>query len=104
MTSLSKDYGLEKYRRVDVRMINGIMVCTVGDKYLKELDNYLGKNSAEYAFSAKKGEEKAICFIDNQKRIFAILNPDKKEVELAPYVDLKILGGVEKILFSGGRE
>ena len=85
-------------------MGDDILIYTVRDKYLKELDNYLGKNSAEYAFSAKKGGEKAICFIDNQKRIFAILNPDKKEVELAPYVNLKILDGVEKILFSGGRE
>jgi hypothetical protein len=79
------------------------IICSVKTKYLKKLQNYLEKNSAEYDFSTKKDEEKCICFIDNQKRIFAILNKGKKEIELTEDINPEIMDGVEKIIFSGGR-
>ena len=46
----------------------------VDQKYLERMGNYLGKNSSEYAFSPEKGEESNVLFIDNKKRIFAIIN------------------------------
>lgn len=79
------------------------IIYTLKDKNLKKIGNYLGRNSTEYAFSAKKGEEKCICFIDNKKRIFAILNQDKKEVELAEYANPEIINGIEKIIGFGGK-
>jgi len=64
---------------------------------LKEVGNYLEKSSSGYGFPKKKGEEEGVCFIDEEKRIFAILDEEKKEVKLAPYVSLKIIKGVEKL-------
>lgn len=64
---------------------------------LERVGNYLEKNSSKYGFPEKNGEEECICFIDEEKRIFAILDEGKKEVKLAPYASLKIIKGIEKL-------
>lgn len=79
------------------------IIYSIKDNKLKRIENYLGKRSHEYGFSAKKREENSIYFIDNSRKIFAILNPDKKEVELSLDVSQRVIDGIEKIIGFGGR-
>lgn len=73
----------------------------ISEKYSKKVEKYLGKNSNEYCFSSEKGEEGCLCFIDNQKRIFAILNTKKNNLQLANYASSNIKSGIEEILKTG---
>jgi hypothetical protein len=73
----------------------------VDQKYLVKIGDYLQGNSTEYAFSPEKGEEDKIMFVDNKKRIFAILNNASGEIELASHTDSKIRRSVESIAKSG---
>ena len=82
---------------------NKNIIYSLNDNNLKKVEKYLGKNSREYGFSAKQGEEKYICFVDNKKRVFAILKEDKNEVELAEYTPSNIINGMEKIIGFGRR-
>ena len=104
MTSLLIDYGLERYKKVDVKMNEQkITKYSIDGKYSKKIENYLGKNSKEYGFSSEKGEEGCICFLDNQKRIFAILDTKKSNLQLANYTNSSVKSGIEDILKMGGR-
>jgi hypothetical protein len=103
MTSHWTDYGLVRYRKVEDKMAEENIAYSLKDNQVKKVEKYLGNNSKEYGFSAKKGEEKYLCFMDNEKRIFAILKKDKKEVELAPYASSRIINGIEKLIDFGGR-
>ena len=78
-------------------MTEQIIKYFIETKNLEGVGNYLEENSSGYGFPKKKGEEECVCFIDGEKRIFAILDEGKKEVKLAPYVGLKIIKGVEKL-------
>jgi hypothetical protein len=90
---------LERYRRVEDKMNEQkITKYAVENKYSKKVENYLGKNSREYGFSSKKGEEGCLCFSDNQKRIFAILDMNKNNLKLA---SSSIKSGIEEILKMG---
>lgn len=77
------------------------IIYSVKDKELEKIEKYLGKHSYEYSFSAKKGEEKSIYFMDNNKKIFAIINPIEKEVELSSDINEKIINGIEKLINFG---
>jgi len=77
------------------------IIYSLNEEKLMEIGNYLGKNSEEYGFSTKKGEKRWVYFMDNKKRIFAILNQYKKEVKLARDVNPEIINGIEKIIDFG---
>jgi len=79
------------------------IIYSLNEEKLMKIEDYLGENSYEYGFSTKKGEKRWVYFIDNKKRIFAILNQYKKEVKLARNVNPEIINGIEKIIDFGGR-
>lgn len=72
-------------------------------KHFDKVENYLGNNSVEYAFSHEKGDEGELYFIDNQNRIFAILNPKKNNLQLANYASSNVKLGIENILKLGDK-
>lgn len=78
-------------------MSEQIIKFPIETENLEVVGNYLEGNSFGYGFPKKKGEEECVCFIDGEKRIFAILDEGRKEVKLAPYASLKIIKGVEKL-------
>jgi hypothetical protein len=95
---------LEKYKKVEDKMSGQkITKYSVDIKCSKKVEKYLGKNSREYAFSSERGEEEYLCFSDNEKRIFAILDTKNNNLQLANYASSNIKSGIENMLKLGDK-
>jgi len=79
-----------------------IITYLVKPENLKTVGDFLDDNSSEYGFSPKKGEEEYILFIDDKKRIFAIVDEGRNNVKLADYASPMMFKCMERILSSWG--
>lgn len=103
MTNHLIDCGLERYRKVEDKMDKqkNILTYFVDQRYLVKVGDYLQGNSSKYGFSPEKGEENNVIFVDDKKRIFAIVNNSLGEVEFAKHTNPRIIRGIEGIAKSG---
>ena len=54
-------------------------------------------------FQLKREKKDVLCFMDNQKRIFAILDTKKNNLQLANYADSNVKSSIEGLLKMGGQ-